>query len=104
MPITVFLAAFEPNLAVLCASIPMLRPRYHKFRQRVGLKHTGNVQRSPEDMGNQEQRSNDSELDTVDMLEANVSRELGVNVGNYENRHVRDGSSSGTKSIGADPT
>jgi hypothetical protein len=104
MPITVFLAAFEPNLAVLCASIPMLRPRYHKFRQRVGMKHAGNGLHSPDNVGNQEQHSNDSELDTVDMLEANVSRELGLNVGNDEHNHFRDGSGSERKSTRTNPT
>ncbi|KAH9909476.1 hypothetical protein F4778DRAFT_711631 [Xylariomycetidae sp. FL2044] len=33
MPITVFLSAFEPNLSVLCVSIPMLRPCYVKYRE-----------------------------------------------------------------------
>jgi hypothetical protein len=39
MPVTVFLSAFEPNLAVLCASIPMLRPCYTRFRRRHESKY-----------------------------------------------------------------
>ncbi|CAJ2509761.1 Uu.00g056610.m01.CDS01 [Anthostomella pinea] len=39
MPITVFLSAFEPNLSVLCASIPMLRPCYTRYgRQQAAYK------------------------------------------------------------------
>jgi hypothetical protein len=39
MPLTVFLSAFEPNLAVFCASIPMLRPCYTRFRRRHESKY-----------------------------------------------------------------
>lgn len=36
MPTTVFLFTLEPNLAILCISIPMLRPFYVLYRKRVG--------------------------------------------------------------------
>ncbi|KAH7018909.1 hypothetical protein EDB80DRAFT_599929, partial [Ilyonectria destructans] len=36
MPTTVFLFTLEPNLAVLCVSIPMLRPFYAKYKRRMG--------------------------------------------------------------------
>ena len=36
MPATAFLFTFEPNLAVLCVSIPMLRPFTNMFRKRAG--------------------------------------------------------------------
>ncbi|KAH9905669.1 hypothetical protein F4778DRAFT_673199 [Xylariomycetidae sp. FL2044] len=36
MPTTVFLFALEPNLAVLCVSIPMLRTLYARYRTRSG--------------------------------------------------------------------
>ncbi|KAF7557628.1 hypothetical protein G7Z17_g585 [Cylindrodendrum hubeiense] len=36
MPTTVFLFALEPNLAILCVSIPMLRPFYAKYKRRMG--------------------------------------------------------------------
>ncbi|KAI9056066.1 hypothetical protein LZ554_000996 [Drepanopeziza brunnea f. sp. 'monogermtubi'] len=36
MPTTIFLFVLEPNLAILCVSIPMLRPFYAKYRRRMG--------------------------------------------------------------------
>ncbi|KAI1408389.1 hypothetical protein F5Y13DRAFT_194469 [Hypoxylon sp. FL1857] len=36
MSTTVFLFILEPNLAILCVSIPMLRPLYSRFRERRG--------------------------------------------------------------------
>ncbi|PCD34196.1 hypothetical protein FGRA07_08514 [Fusarium graminearum] len=36
MPTTVFLFILEPNLAILCVSIPMLRPFYAKYKKRMG--------------------------------------------------------------------
>lgn len=36
MPTTVFLFILEPNLAILCVSIPMLRPFYVLYRKYVG--------------------------------------------------------------------
>lgn len=36
MPTTAFLFILEPNLAILCVSIPMLRPFYAKYRKRMG--------------------------------------------------------------------
>ncbi|KAI9170702.1 hypothetical protein HJFPF1_00172 [Paramyrothecium foliicola] len=36
MPTTIFLFILEPNLAILCVSIPMLRPFYAKYRKRMG--------------------------------------------------------------------
>ncbi|KAH7157294.1 hypothetical protein B0J13DRAFT_541496 [Dactylonectria estremocensis] len=36
MPTTIFLFTLEPNLAVLCVSIPMLRPFYAKYKRRMG--------------------------------------------------------------------
>ena len=36
MPTTIFLFILEPNLAILCVSIPMLRPFYVLYRKRVG--------------------------------------------------------------------
>lgn len=36
MPTTVFLFILEPNLAILCVSIPMLRPFYILYKKRVG--------------------------------------------------------------------
>ncbi|KAF7549736.1 hypothetical protein G7046_g8248 [Stylonectria norvegica] len=36
MPTTVFLFTLEPNLAILCVSIPMLRPFYAKYKKRIG--------------------------------------------------------------------
>lgn len=38
MALTVFLAAFEPNLAIICACIPMLRPLWAKFRGYVSTR------------------------------------------------------------------
>ncbi|KAI0895308.1 hypothetical protein F4806DRAFT_96018 [Annulohypoxylon nitens] len=35
MPPTVFLFILEPNLAILCVSIPMLRPLYTRYRERT---------------------------------------------------------------------
>ena len=32
MPVSVFLSAFEPNLSMICASLPMLRPFYSRYR------------------------------------------------------------------------
>ncbi|KAI0025399.1 hypothetical protein F4780DRAFT_326935 [Xylariomycetidae sp. FL0641] len=36
MPTTIFLFILEPNLAVLCVSIPMLRPWYVMYKKRMG--------------------------------------------------------------------
>lgn len=36
MPTTVFLFVLEPNLAILCVSIPMLRPLWRRYRKRFG--------------------------------------------------------------------
>ncbi|KAK7414537.1 hypothetical protein QQX98_006564 [Neonectria punicea] len=36
MPTTIFLFILEPNLAILCVSIPMLRPFYAKYKRRMG--------------------------------------------------------------------
>lgn len=36
MSTTVFLFILEPNLAILCVSIPMLRPLYTRYRKRIG--------------------------------------------------------------------
>ncbi|KAI0475298.1 hypothetical protein GGR56DRAFT_506341 [Xylariaceae sp. FL0804] len=36
MPTTIFLFILEPNLAILCISIPMLRPFYVMYRKRTG--------------------------------------------------------------------
>lgn len=36
MPTTIFLFILEPNLAILCVSIPMLRPFYAKYKRRIG--------------------------------------------------------------------
>ncbi|KAG8672333.1 hypothetical protein FPOAC2_05716 [Fusarium poae] len=36
MATTVFLFILEPNLAILCVSIPMLRPFYAKYKKRMG--------------------------------------------------------------------
>lgn len=36
MPTTIFLFTLEPNLAILCVSIPMLRPFYRVYRKRMG--------------------------------------------------------------------
>ncbi|CAM1502600.1 Fc.00g073760.m01.CDS01 [Cosmosporella sp. VM-42] len=36
MPTTIFLFILEPNLAILCVSIPMLRPFYAKYKKRIG--------------------------------------------------------------------
>lgn len=36
MSTTVFLFILEPNLAILCVSIPMLRPLYTRYRKRAG--------------------------------------------------------------------
>lgn len=36
MPTTIFLFILEPNLAILCVSIPMLRPFYILYKKRVG--------------------------------------------------------------------
>jgi hypothetical protein len=40
---TIFLFALEPNLAILCVSIPMLRPLYTRWRSR----HTSSRLRDP---------------------------------------------------------
>ncbi|KAH7322603.1 hypothetical protein B0I35DRAFT_509912 [Stachybotrys elegans] len=37
MPTTVLLFVLEPNLAILCVSIPMLRPFFVRFKQRLGF-------------------------------------------------------------------
>ncbi|KAM5344206.1 hypothetical protein ACJ41O_012743 [Fusarium nematophilum] len=36
MPTTIFLFILEPNLAILCVSIPMLRPFYAIYKKRMG--------------------------------------------------------------------
>jgi hypothetical protein len=36
MPTTIFLFILEPNLAILCVSIPMLRPFFAAYKKRVG--------------------------------------------------------------------
>ncbi|RGP77172.1 hypothetical protein FLONG3_4687 [Fusarium longipes] len=36
MATTIFLFILEPNLAILCVSIPMLRPFYAKYKKRMG--------------------------------------------------------------------
>lgn len=36
MATTIFLFILEPNLAILCVSIPMLRPFYAKYKKRIG--------------------------------------------------------------------
>ncbi|KAH7323231.1 hypothetical protein B0I35DRAFT_500090 [Stachybotrys elegans] len=36
MPISLFLTVIEPNFAILCVSIPMLRPIYRSYRARYG--------------------------------------------------------------------
>lgn len=36
MPATIFLFILEPNLSILCVSIPMLRPFYSKYKKRMG--------------------------------------------------------------------
>ncbi|KAH9907715.1 hypothetical protein F4778DRAFT_718845, partial [Xylariomycetidae sp. FL2044] len=36
MPTTIFLFILEPNLAILCVSIPMLRPFYARYKKRTG--------------------------------------------------------------------
>ncbi|KAF5680014.1 integral membrane protein [Fusarium heterosporum] len=36
MSTTIFLFILEPNLAILCVSIPMLRPFYAKYKKRMG--------------------------------------------------------------------
>lgn len=35
MPTTVFLFILEPNLAILCVSIPMLRPFWSRYKERT---------------------------------------------------------------------
>lgn len=35
MPATIFLFILEPNLSILCVSIPMLRPFYSKYKKRA---------------------------------------------------------------------
>lgn len=41
LPTIMFLLVLEPNLGVLCVSIPMLRPLYHMYRKRVGGSRLG---------------------------------------------------------------
>ena len=36
LPTIMFLFVLEPNLAILCASIPMLRPLYSRYKKRTG--------------------------------------------------------------------
>ena len=36
LPTVIFLFVLEPNLAILCASIPMLRPLYSMYKKRSG--------------------------------------------------------------------
>lgn len=36
MPTTIFLFILEPNLAILCVSIPMLRPFFAAYKKRIG--------------------------------------------------------------------
>lgn len=36
MATTIFLFTLEPNLAILCVSVPMLRPFYVKYKKRMG--------------------------------------------------------------------
>lgn len=81
MPITVFLAAFEPNLAILCASIPMLRPCYTRYRQKQASKYSGNNSeeysngnKQSHSLSNPKRRGNSVELDTVHILEHDLYR------------------------------
>ncbi|KAM0541681.1 hypothetical protein ACHAPJ_013157 [Fusarium lateritium] len=67
MPTTIFLFILEPNLAILCVSIPMLRPFYAKYKKRMGgsrldeysterstgfrdMSRSGNTRTMPEDV------------------------------------------------------
>ncbi|KAH7075713.1 hypothetical protein BKA63DRAFT_565767 [Paraphoma chrysanthemicola] len=103
MPITVFLAAFEPNLAVLCASIPMLRPCYTRYRQRKASKRSANSSSGASGEGKdsngssgRKQRKNEVELDTIQMLEHDVEYRPGTQTGSVhtteemgdESRHM----------------
>jgi hypothetical protein len=99
MPITVFLSAFEPNLAVLCASIPMLRPCYTRFRKRRNDSKlsksngydTGSGDNSKSARKNQ--RSGMLELDTIQMLEHDVGYKSKVEVESRNgDAHSSDGS------------
>jgi hypothetical protein len=107
MPITVFLAAFEPNLAVLCASIPMLRPCYTRYRQREATKHTGNSSsgvsgdtKDSHGSSGRKQRKNDVELDTIHILEHDVDYRSG---NHNESIHTLDETGSDRKSTPAYP-
>ena len=114
MPVTVFLSAFEPNLAVLCASIPMLRPCYTRFKNRADSKLTG--ERSDGyDSGmkgsanskslRRNSRSNALELDTIHMLEHNIEYKSKVDVETHnENGHSLDGNGSERSSTHAHRT
>ncbi|ROV93803.1 hypothetical protein VMCG_08794 [Cytospora schulzeri] len=58
MALTVFLATFEPNLAIICACIPMLRPLWVKFRvyiskirHRTAIREGGDDPRHDNELG-----------------------------------------------------
>jgi hypothetical protein len=72
MPPTIFLFTLEPNLAILCVSIPMLRPLYSRWR------HRSNSSRLPA-----EGRSGGSDgLRTIGMISSTnksaVKKEMGT--------------------------
>lgn len=100
MPITVFLAAFEPNLAVLCASIPMLRPCYTRYRQRRESKRSANSSsdyssgmKDSSSSKTKKQRNEDVELDTVFMLEHDAQYRAAVDArSHHDDTHTLDGS------------
>ncbi|KAF2036388.1 hypothetical protein EK21DRAFT_106490 [Setomelanomma holmii] len=100
MPITVFLAAFEPNLAVLCASIPMLRPCYTRYRQRQASKYSSNSSsgmsgegKNSNISGSRKQRNNNVELDTIHMLEHDIDYKPAADAAsNNEDNHTLNGS------------
>jgi hypothetical protein len=46
MPTTVLLFILEPNLSILCVSIPMLRPVLKRFRKQIGLSSGSHDQKS----------------------------------------------------------
>lgn len=101
MPITVFLAAFEPNLAVLCASIPMLRPCYTRYRQRYASRYSENSsgayssgKKSANSLSNNRRRGNSVELDTVHMLEHDLHKSGGYVGSHHEECQTLDGTQS----------
>ena len=102
MPSTIFLFILEPNLAILCVSIPMLRPFYRMYKKRMGGSRLEEYSHDRTDAyGSQSRSGQSSKMDTGSCPE-NVST---WEMDNYSSREharndvaiSRDGDESGSE-------